>query len=138
MPRSISSTATSIDATQRKLVVVIVIATLMALAIGIAALANAECQEHVPRSVTRCACGAAVCVAGRGSGQRCGGRPREGGRQTIKIRATLLEEVREGVVVEQVFRLDEPNLNQNRLRASHAAMTPPARVANPLDLAVDP
>src|SRR4030095_14146455 len=39
MPKSISSTATSIDATQRKLVVGIVIATLMALAIGIADLA---------------------------------------------------------------------------------------------------
>ena len=39
MPTSISSTATSIDATQRKLVVGIVIATLMALAIVIADLA---------------------------------------------------------------------------------------------------
>ena len=38
-PKSISSTATSIDATQRKLVVGIAIATLMALAIVIADLA---------------------------------------------------------------------------------------------------
>jgi len=39
MPKSTSSTATSIDATQRKLIVGIVIATLTALAIAIAALA---------------------------------------------------------------------------------------------------
>ena len=39
MPKSISSTVTSIDATQRKLIVGIVIATLMALAIVIADLA---------------------------------------------------------------------------------------------------
>src|SRR4026207_405941 len=40
MPKSISSTVTSIDATQRKLIVGIVIATLMALAIVIADLAT--------------------------------------------------------------------------------------------------
>jgi len=40
MPKSISSTVTSIDATQRKLIVAIVIATLMALAITIADLAS--------------------------------------------------------------------------------------------------
>ena len=40
MPKSTSSTATSIDATQRKLIVGIVIATLMALAIVIADLAS--------------------------------------------------------------------------------------------------
>ena len=40
MPKSISSTVTSIDATQRKLIVGIVIATLMALAIAIADLAS--------------------------------------------------------------------------------------------------
>ena len=40
MPKSISSTATSIDATQRKLIVGIVMATLMALAIVIADLAS--------------------------------------------------------------------------------------------------
>jgi hypothetical protein len=40
MPKSISSTVTSIDATQRKLIVGIVIATLMALAITIADLAS--------------------------------------------------------------------------------------------------
>src|SRR6478609_5357306 len=40
MPKSISSTVTSIDATQRKLIVGIVIATLVALAIVIADLAS--------------------------------------------------------------------------------------------------
>ena len=40
MPKSTSSTVTSIDATQRKLIVGIVIATLMALAIVIADLAS--------------------------------------------------------------------------------------------------
>ena len=40
MPKSISSTATSIDATQRKLIVGIVIATLMAFAFVIADLAS--------------------------------------------------------------------------------------------------
>src|SRR6187401_2057782 len=40
MPKSISSTVTSIDATQRKLIVGIVIATLLALAIVIADLAS--------------------------------------------------------------------------------------------------
>ena len=40
MPKSISSTVTSIDATRRKLIVGIVIATLMVLAIAIADLAS--------------------------------------------------------------------------------------------------
>lgn len=33
------------------------------------------------------------------------------------LRLTLLEEVRKRIVVEQLFRLDDPDLRRNRLRA---------------------
>ena len=58
----------------------------------------------------------------------------------VDFAPVLLEEVREGVVVEQIFRLDRLNFDRNRLRTmtGHGAMTPPARVPNALHLAGEP